>query len=37
MIDYFVYQSGLTGLQDRPIAFYQNVEQWRVVPPVQQE
>ncbi len=37
MIDYFVYQSGLTGLQERPIAFYQNVEQWRVVPPVQQE
>ena len=37
MIDSFAYQSGLTGLQDRPIAFYQNVEQWRVVPPVQQE
>jgi len=37
MLDYFVYQSGLTGLQDRPIAFYQNVERWRVVPPVQQE
>lgn len=37
MIDYFVCQTGLTGLQDRPIAFYQNVERWRVVPPVQQE
>jgi ABC-type transport system substrate-binding protein len=37
MIDYFVYQTGLTGHRDRPIAFYQNVEQWRVVPPVQQE
>jgi hypothetical protein len=37
MIDYFVYQAGLTGLQDRPVAFYQNVEKWRVVPPVQQE
>ena len=37
MIDYFVYQTGLTGLQDRPIAFYQNVERWRVVPPAQQE
>ena len=37
MIDYFVYQNGLTGHHDRPIAFYQNVEQWRVVPPIQQE
>ena len=37
MIDYFVYQTGLTGHRDRPIAFYQNVEQWRVVPPIQQE
>ncbi len=37
MIDYFVYQHGLTGLQARPIWFYQNVEQWRVVPPVPQE
>ena len=36
-IDYFVYQAGLSGIQDRPIAFYQNVERWRVVPPVQQE
>ncbi len=36
-IDYFVYQTGLSGVQDRPIAFYQNVERWRVVPPVQQE
>jgi ABC-type transport system substrate-binding protein len=37
MIDYFVYQTGLTGVQDRPIAFYQNVERWRVVPQVEQE
>ena len=37
MIDYFVYQTGVTGLRDRPIAFYQDVEQWRVVPPLQQE
>ncbi|NLF71165.1 MAG: hypothetical protein GX575_19210 [Candidatus Anammoximicrobium sp.] len=37
MIDYFVYQRGLTGVPDRPISFYQNVERWRVVPPVPQE
>ena len=37
MIDYFVCQPGLTGIQDRPSSFYQNVEQWRVVPPVRQE
>lgn len=37
MIDYFVCQPGLTGLPDRPISFYQNVERWRVVPPAQQD
>jgi len=37
MIDYFASQTGLTGHRDRPIAFYQDVEQWRVVPPVPQE
>lgn len=37
MIDYFAYQRGVTGIQDRPISFYQNVEHWRVVPPVRQE
>ena len=25
------------GLRDRPVFFYQNVEQWRVVPPVMKE
>lgn len=37
MIDYFAYHNGLTGPRDRPIAFYQDVEHWRVAPPVQQE
>ncbi len=34
MTDYFVYHRGLRGLRDRPVFFYQDVAQWRVVPPV---
>jgi len=34
MTDYFVYHRGLRGMRDRPIFFYQDVDKWRVVPPV---
>lgn len=37
MVDHFVYHKGLRGLQDRPVFLYQDVEQWRVVPPVLKE
>lgn len=34
MTDFFVYHSGLRGVRGRPVDFYQDVDQWRVVPPV---
>jgi len=34
MVDHFVYHKGLRGVRDEPVFFYQDVEQWRVVPPV---
>jgi ABC-type transport system substrate-binding protein len=37
MIDYFAYHRGLQGVRDRPVFLYQDVEQWRVVPPTPQE
>lgn len=37
MVDHFVYHKGLRGVQDDPVFFYQDVGQWRVVPPVLKE
>ncbi len=33
MVDHFVYHRGLRGVQDNPVFLYQDVDQWRVVPP----
>ncbi|MCL4201922.1 MAG: hypothetical protein KJ000_05465 [Pirellulaceae bacterium] len=35
MMEYFAYHDGLQGIRQRPVFFYQDVERWRVVPPVQ--
>jgi ABC-type oligopeptide transport system substrate-binding subunit len=37
MVDHFVHHTGLRGVPDRPIFLYQDVEQWRVIPPTPQE
>ena len=37
MVDHFVHHNGLRGLQGSPVFFYQDVDQWRVVPPVLKE
>ncbi len=37
MVDFFAYQRGLQGLPNRPVFFYQDVDQWRVIPPAPQE
>jgi hypothetical protein len=33
MVDHFVYHGGLRGVQNHPVFLYQEVDQWRVVPP----
>jgi ABC-type transport system substrate-binding protein len=33
MVDHFVYHGGLGGVKNRPVFLYQDVDQWRVVPP----
>jgi len=37
MVDHFVYHNGLRGVHTSPVFFYQDVDQWRVVPPVLKE
>lgn len=37
MVDHFAYQRGLTNVNERPVFLYDNVEQWRVIPPELEE
>jgi ABC-type transport system substrate-binding protein len=37
MVDHFVYRKGLRGVSGRPIYLYQNIDRWRVSPPVPNE
>jgi hypothetical protein len=37
MVDHFAYHNGLRGLRERPIFLYQDVEEWRVIPPTPKE
>ena len=32
VIDHCAYRKGLSGIGDRPAAFYQNIEYWDVTP-----
>jgi hypothetical protein len=33
MTEFFAYHSGVRGVHERPVYFYQNVDNWRVIPP----
>ncbi len=37
IVDQFVYHRGLQGVRDRPIFFYDGVDQWRVIPPLPED
>jgi hypothetical protein len=37
MTEHFAYHNGMRDLGDRPVHFYQDVEDWHVVPPEQED
>ena len=37
LTEHFAYHRGVRGVSERPITFYQNLENWRIIPPEYQD
>jgi ABC-type transport system substrate-binding protein len=37
LVDQFVYHRGLQGISNRPISLYEDVERWRIIPPLPED